>query len=130
MTELPPLLGKAFPRNRLGEKELSLLTNLQRILDTEIAPLAAEHDAIGRYPARAISALKRSGVLKASIPKDLGGLGFSHRFSLESQVRIGVADSAVAQIFKIHDELVREVLVYCDGNALDRASQQLRSLLA
>jgi alkylation response protein AidB-like acyl-CoA dehydrogenase len=111
--ELPPLLGKAFPRNRLAPEELALLVDLQQILDTEIAPTAAEHDAVGRYPTQAISALKRSGVLKTGIPKELGGLGYSHRFSLEAQVRIGVADSAVAQIFKIHDELVREILVYC-----------------
>ncbi len=111
--ELPPLLGKAFPRNRLAPEELALLVDLQQILDTEIAPTAAEHDAVGRYPTQAISALKRSGVLRTGIPKELGGLGYSHRFSLEAQVRIGVADSAVAQIFKIHDELVREILVYC-----------------
>jgi alkylation response protein AidB-like acyl-CoA dehydrogenase len=113
MTKLPPLLGKAFPRSRLRPEELTFLAGLQEVLDAEISPLAAEHDMLGRYPTRAISALKRSGILKTAIPRGLGGLGFSHPFSLEAQVRIAVADSSVAQIFKIHDELVREILGYC-----------------
>src|SRR6266403_1611959 len=75
MTELSPLLGKAFPHNRLEAKELAFLADFQPIVDTEIAPLAAEHDAAGRYPTRAISALKRSGVLQTSIPKNLGAAG-------------------------------------------------------
>ena len=41
-----------------------------------------------------------------------GGAGFSSRFSLEVQVRLSIADSAVAQIFKIYDELTRELFVY------------------
>jgi alkylation response protein AidB-like acyl-CoA dehydrogenase len=115
--ELPPLLGKAFPHNRLEADELAFLAGFQPILDAEITPLAVEHDVVGRYPTRAISALKRSAVLQTSIPKNLGGCGFSHRFSLEAQLRIGIADSSVAQIFKIHDELVREILVYCSDAA-------------
>src|SRR3981081_3929542 len=92
--ELPPLLGKAFPHNRVEAEDLACLASFQPILDTEIAPLAAEHDVVGRYPTRAISALKRSGVLQTSIPKNLGGRGFSHRFSLEAQLRLGTADWA------------------------------------
>lgn len=110
---LPPLLGSAFPPNGLAPEWLPHLVRLQTVLDQEIAPKAVETDAAGRYPSAAAAALKRSGILHTSIPQALGGPGAPHRLSLEAQVRIAAADSAVAQLFKIHDECVREILVYC-----------------
>jgi acyl-CoA dehydrogenase-like protein len=107
-----PLLRKAFPPNGLSARENALLATLDQIIETEIAPQAAAHDEKGRYPTSAVAALKRSGVLKTAVPAAYGGPGFSTRFSLEAQVRLSIADSAVAQIFKIHDELVHEAFVY------------------
>jgi len=86
---------------------------LQEVLDSEVAPTAAENDSRGRYPTDAIAAIKRTGVLRTGVPRDFGGAGLPNRFSLEAQVRIAAADSSVAQIFKVHDELVREIFVYC-----------------
>jgi alkylation response protein AidB-like acyl-CoA dehydrogenase len=107
------LLGKAFPPNGLTPDENAAIARLQSILDAEVAPSAIENDIRGRYPTAAVAALKRTGVLHTAVPKELGGPGFSHRFSLEAQVRIAIADSSLAQLFKVHDELVREILVYC-----------------
>jgi alkylation response protein AidB-like acyl-CoA dehydrogenase len=107
-----PLLRKAFPPNGLSARENALLATLDQIIEAEIAPQAVAHDQKGRYPTSAVAALKRSGVLKTAVPAACGGPGFSTRFSLETQVRLSIADSAVAQIFKIHDELVHEVFVY------------------
>jgi len=107
-----PLLRKAFPPNGLSARENALLATLDQIIEAEIAPQAIAHDQKGRYPTSAVAALKRSGVLKTAVPAAYGGPGFSTRFSLEAQVRLSIADSAVAQIFKIHDELVHEVFVY------------------
>jgi alkylation response protein AidB-like acyl-CoA dehydrogenase len=107
-----PLLRKAFPPNGLSARENAVLAILDQIIEAEIALQAADHDQKGRYPTSAIAALKRSGVLKTAVPVAYGGPGFSTRFSLEAQVRLSIADSAVAQIFKIHDELVHEVFVY------------------
>ena len=107
-----PLLRKAFPPNGLSVRENDLLVKLDQAIEADIAPQAAEHDRKGRYPTSAIAALKRCGVLKTAVPTAYGGPAFSSRFALEVQVRLGIADSAVAQIFKIHDELAREVFVY------------------
>lgn len=112
-TRLPPLLGAAFPPARLPPEERALLQRVQAVIDAEIAPNAEAVDRAGRYPSAAIAALKRSGLLAAAVPGSLGGLGASHRFSLEVQVRLAAADPAVAQVYKVHDELVREVLTYC-----------------
>ena len=106
------MLRKAFPPNGLSARENELLAILDQIIESDIAPQAAAHDEKGRYPTSAIAALKRSGVLKTAVPAAYGGPAFSSRFSLEAQVRLSIADSAVAQIFKIHDELTREVFVY------------------
>jgi alkylation response protein AidB-like acyl-CoA dehydrogenase len=107
---LPPLLGRAFPPHGLSRAEEEAILSLQKVLDSEIAPLAAAHDARGRYPTEAIAALKRSGILASAIPAALGGLGFSFRASMEAQLRIAAADSAVSQIFKIHEECLREAV--------------------
>jgi len=107
-----PLLRKAFPPNGLSVRENELLAILDPIIESEIAPQAAAHDQKGRYPTSAIAALKRSGLLRTAVPAAYGGPAFSSRFSLEAQLRLSIADSAVAQIFKIHDELAREVFVY------------------
>ena len=107
-----PLLRKAFPPNGLSARENELLAILDQVIEADIAPAASAHDEQGRYPTKAVAALKRSGVLNTAVPAAYGGPAFSSRFSLEVQVRLSIADSAVAQIFKIHDELTREVFVY------------------
>jgi len=115
--ELPPLLGQALPPHGLGPDEVQALACLQQVLDAQIAPRAAETDTGGRYPAASIAALKATGLLAGGIPQALGGLGLSHRAAMEAQIRIAAADSAVAQIFKVHDEVVRDVLAFIpDGN--------------
>ncbi|HXW82635.1 MAG TPA: acyl-CoA dehydrogenase family protein, partial [Acidimicrobiales bacterium] len=110
---LRPFLGAAFPPVELPEQEMALLADLQRILDTDVEPGATEVDRVGRYPTAAVASLKRSGVLASAVPKRFGGLGASNRFSAEAQVRMAAADSAVAQVFKVHDELAREMFQYC-----------------
>jgi alkylation response protein AidB-like acyl-CoA dehydrogenase len=108
---LPPLLGRAFPPSGLTHAEQEAILQLQKVLDTEIAPLAAVQDARGRYPTDSIAALKRTGILAGAIPQKLGGLGLSFRASMETQLRIAAADSAVSQIYKIHEECLREAVV-------------------
>ncbi|WP_076819059.1 acyl-CoA dehydrogenase family protein [Pseudofrankia asymbiotica] len=105
------LLDRAFPPPRLGDEERGVLDRLQVALDERVEPAAAEHDARGRYPASSIAALKPTGITFASLPRDLGGIAASHRLTLEAQVRMAVADSSVAQIFRVHEDCVRELHV-------------------
>ena len=108
---LPPLLGRAFPPSGLARTEQEAILRLQKVLDAEIAPLASAQDARGRYPTDLIAAIKRTGILAAAIPEELGGAGFSFRASMETQLRIAAADSAVSQIYKIHEECLREAVL-------------------
>ncbi len=121
MGELRGLLGELIPvPATLSDDELGLLAALEAVLADTVAPEAVANDARGRYPRPMLDALARTGLMRASVPQALGGPGFSQRFSLEAQLRIARVDSAVAQLFKVHDELVREIPCYTD------ASQQTR----
>ena len=124
-TKLPPLLRSAFPPSGVPEQFTPRLVALQAVLDEEIAPAAADVDARGRYPTSSVAALKRSGILKISVPAASGGAGAPHRVSLEAQTRIAIADSAVAQLFKIHDELVREIFVYAPDELRPRLAEAI-----
>ncbi len=107
------LLGALLPAQRWSPAETALLAELDRVAETELAPRAAANDAAGRYPTASIAALRAAGLTAVSVPVDLGGPGVSHRFFLEALVRLAAVDSAVAQVWKVHDELTREILVYC-----------------
>ncbi|MFT4183913.1 MAG: acyl-CoA dehydrogenase family protein [Rhizobium sp.] len=122
---LPPLLGAAFPPVAIAAEHLDALAALQEVLDRNIAPLAAKTDEIGRYPTASIAALKGAGFLKAVLPPELGGLGVPHRVSMEAQLRIAIADSAVAQLYKVHDEIVREILTYCPPELKPRLARAI-----
>ncbi len=117
------LLGAAIPLPNVASAEAEAIAALDEAIAAVIGPLAGEHDAGGRYPTRAIVALKACGILHISVPKALGGLGASHVTSLESQVRIAAADSSVAQIFKVHDELVREIFAFCPDDLRARLAR-------
>jgi alkylation response protein AidB-like acyl-CoA dehydrogenase len=120
---LPPLLGSAFPSNGIAAEYLPDLLALQSILDAEVAPAAVDVDRIGRYPTRSIAALKRTGFLKSVIPHELGGRAVPHRVSMEAQLRMAIADPAVAQIYKVHDEIIREILIFCPPALKPRLSR-------
>ena len=125
MTKLRPLLGATIAPPNLTSAELDVLAAVDHAVDTTIGPLADEHDAAGRYPTRSIAALRSTGVLALAVPAELGGIGASHRASLELQVRLGAADSAVAQIVKVHDELVREIFVYCPPSMRESLARRI-----
>lgn len=110
--KLPPLLGKAFPANRIEAAYVPLIERLEKVMASDIAPLAAEVDAVGRYPTKSIAALKTTGVLHQVVPASFGGTDLPSRVSMEIQLRLATADSAVAQIYKVHDEIVREIYTY------------------
>src|SRR5690349_3558334 len=88
--KLPPLLRWAFPPSSVPDAFVQPLLELQQVLDEEIAPAAAGVDLEARYPTAAANALKRSGVLKASVPVAFRGAGAPHCVSLEAP---GIAES-------------------------------------
>jgi alkylation response protein AidB-like acyl-CoA dehydrogenase len=122
---LPPLLGAAIPAPALTASETAAICALAPAIADVVAPLAAAHDASGRYPTESVAALKQCGILRLALPAHLGGVGASHVASLETQVRLAAADSAVAQVYKVHDELTREILAFCPEELTERLASMI-----
>ncbi|BAK83558.1 acyl-CoA dehydrogenase family protein [Komagataeibacter medellinensis] len=109
---LPPLLHDLLPPYRISGATGAVLLRVQHVLDTRIAPTAAQRDRSGGYPHQAIAALKPTGILALAVPVEWGGMGVTQDLSLEVMLRLAVADPAVAQIYKVHDDLLREIFAY------------------
>jgi alkylation response protein AidB-like acyl-CoA dehydrogenase len=110
---LRSLLGATLPPPALAPGEAEVLAGLDEVIASTRADLAGPNDEAGRYPSASMRALRTTGILKMGVPAAHGGPGMGHAASLEAQVRLGAVDSAVAQVFKVHDELVREIFQYC-----------------
>ena len=124
MNAIVSLMGDLImPPSNLTKEEQQVLQSLETALENEIAPFVIQNDSLGRYPHKAIKVLADTGLLTCAVPRDLGGAGFSQLFSLEAQVRIARVDSAVAQLFKVHDELVREIPYYADQKQRERFAE-------
>lgn len=113
MSNLHPGLGKLIPGLELSEEEIKLIEVIEPVFDTEIKSRAIENDAVGRYPTASMQALRKTPLFKLAVPLIYGGIGVSHACSLELQCRLAMRDCSVAQLFKVHDELVREIFQYC-----------------
>lgn len=113
MNKLSEVLGAIVPTSSLTASEQAVVARVDQLIATDIKRLALVNDSNGRYPTASIAALKQAGILAAVVPQALGGGGISHGASLEIQMRLATADPAVAQLYKVHDELVREILLYC-----------------
>ena len=123
--ELSEVLGAAIPQPNFSDDEMVLLKKVTDFIENELSQQAVDNDKRGRYPTESIAGLKKTGVLQASLSKEHGGLGYGHRFSLEIQMRLATQDSAVAQLYKVHDELVREVFVYCPDEQKQRLGKMI-----
>ena len=120
------LLGDLIPLPDIEARELEMLRAVEEAM-LALAPGTAARDLQGRYPHKAISVLAETGVFKTGLvgEKESGTPPYSQRFSLEAQLRIAAVDSSIAQIFKVHDELLREMTDYGSTAQIDR----LRSLV-
>ena len=116
MTKLNKLLGKAIPDPELNDFEITLLKEVEVVIERDIKALADTNDKTGRYPTKSMEALRSTPAFKIAVPKELGDYGVSHSCSLELQCRLAIVDGSVAQLFKVHDELVREIFQYCPSN--------------
>ncbi|WP_338130282.1 acyl-CoA dehydrogenase family protein [Komagataeibacter oboediens] len=122
---LPPLLRDLFPARQVDGVVGKVMLRVQHVLDTEIAPGAADRDRAGGYPHQAVAALKLTGILALAVPCNWGGLGMTQDLSLELMLRIAVADPAVAQIYKVHDDLVREIFAYAPSDLRRRLAHRI-----
>lgn len=119
------VLGSVVPPPDMIDDELAVLDRLESVIQGSIVGQVEDNDERGRYPTNSIDALKFAGLLAPVVGKKYGGSGIGHQCSLEMQMRLACVDSAVAQIYKVHDELVRELFVYAPEFQQDRLAHMI-----
>jgi alkylation response protein AidB-like acyl-CoA dehydrogenase len=88
---------------QLESTEISIL-NIARQLAGDFASRADEADRMGKLPAEDVAALKESGYLNLSIPREYGGHGLPLRDCVAAQLELaqGSASSALVAGMQIH----------------------------
>ena len=75
---------------------------LQRVIDDVVAPQATEVDATGKFPADAVAALGRAGVLGLSVDAGHGGGGQGLRAAADAVRRLSAACGSTAMVTLMH----------------------------
>ena len=78
------------------------LTLLEPIIQTIIAPAAAEIDRTGAYPREALTAMGKAGLLGLVSHKEVGGLGQGHRAAAQVVERIARECASTAMVVCMH----------------------------
>lgn len=80
------------------------IVDVARKLAAEVATRADEADKAAKLPAEDVQALKESGYLAMSIPREYGGLGLTLRECVEAQLELakGSASTAMVAGMQIH----------------------------
>ncbi|MEM9621395.1 MAG: acyl-CoA dehydrogenase family protein [Pseudomonadota bacterium] len=123
--ELNNIFGDLLPAPQLTDAERELLVRVEALLAGPLLEQREQIDQAGRYPTQAMRALADTGLMRAALPAALGGMGCSQRFSLEVQLRIAMVDAAVAQLYKVHDELIREIPQYATAEQAARLAAEV-----
>ena len=87
---------------RLSEEQAALVEKARQVGDEAIAPHAAEVDRESRFPAEAMDALGKSGLLGLTVPTEYGGMGEGLRVSTATLDQIAQRDASVGMITLMH----------------------------
>jgi alkylation response protein AidB-like acyl-CoA dehydrogenase len=68
-------LGALTSREGESEERRQIVLAVRQFVDKSLIPIAAGHDAVGRYPAPIVAELAELGVLGALVDPERGGLG-------------------------------------------------------
>jgi len=90
------------------------------IASTTLAPSAAENDRLGRFPAEAIDALAKSGLLGMMLPADAGGDAVGPRAMASVIAALAEADASVAMEFLMHTMGALTIAAAKRTSAIDR----------
>ncbi len=74
----------------------------RRIAREIVAPTAAEHDRLARFPEEGVRALGKEGLLGLAVPREHGGLGLGPRAFADATAALAEADASAAMVFVMH----------------------------
>jgi alkylation response protein AidB-like acyl-CoA dehydrogenase len=81
----------------------ALYAELQRFLEDEVD--SAHIDATGDYPSHVLAGLRRLGAFGMKIPKDYGGLGFTHAEYQKVMQLLGACDGNLLALLSAHQSI-------------------------
>jgi alkylation response protein AidB-like acyl-CoA dehydrogenase len=94
---------------RFTEDQLAIQDVARRIARERIAPIAAEFDKSGEFPAETIKVLGENGMMGIEVPHEYGGAGMDPVAYVLAMVEIAAADCAHSTIMSVNNTL------YCNG---------------
>jgi alkylation response protein AidB-like acyl-CoA dehydrogenase len=93
---------KAVPRLIAGDEQRALLEMTAELCDRDLAPVAAEHEAAGRFPRETMRLLGRAGLLSLPYPAQYGGGAQPYEIYLQVLEEIGRRWASVAVGVSVH----------------------------
>jgi alkylation response protein AidB-like acyl-CoA dehydrogenase len=94
---------------RFTEEQLMIQDVARRIAQERIAPIAAEFDQRGEFPAETIKLLGENGLMGIEVPHEYGGAGLDSVAYALAMIEIAAADCAHSTIMSVNNTL------YCNG---------------
>jgi alkylation response protein AidB-like acyl-CoA dehydrogenase len=91
------------------EEQLMIQDVARRIAQERIAPIAAEFDRSGEFPAETIKLLGENGLMGIEVPQEYGGAGLDAVAYVLAMIEIAAADCAHSTIMSVNNTL------YCNG---------------
>ena len=108
---------------RLTEDQLLIQATAREFAQSEIAPIAAKHDASGEFPSATIAKAGELGFMGVEIPEEYGGSGLDPVSFVVMMEEIAAADAAHSTIVSVNNSL------YCNGILQFGTEQQKRDFL-
>jgi hypothetical protein len=94
---------------RFSDEQLMIQDVARRIAAERIAPIAAEFDRSGEFPAETIKVLGENGLMGIEVPAEYGGAGLDAIAYVLAMIEIAAADCAHSTIVSVNNTL------YCNG---------------
>lgn len=91
------------------EDQLMIQAAAREFAQNEIAPIAAEHDATGKFPLATIAKAGELGFMGVEVPEEYGGAGLDPVSFVLMMEEIAAADGAHSTIISVNNSL------YCNG---------------
>ena len=109
---------------QLTEDQQMIQAAAREFARKEIAPVAAEHDASGRFPAETIRKAGELGFMGVEVPAEYGGAGLDPVSYVLMMEEIAAADAAHSTIISVNNSL------YCHGILEFGTEDQKRRFMA
>ncbi len=93
----------------LTEEHVSLQETVRRFAQSQIVPIAAEHDESGEFPLETVRKMGEMGLMGIEVPEEYGGAGLDTLAYVLTMVEVARADASHSTILSVNNSL------YCSG---------------